>query len=110
MIQLQLQPAAALTLAAQRSERRLERGVGQGATKLRSRLGRLARTVFVARPEESAQPVAAPSRHDVDMEMGDALTDHIVVRDKGALCTERIRHHGSDVPHTQRKRADSLEG
>ena len=45
--------------------------------------------IFATRPEETFEPIAAPSRHDVKMKMRDALTDAIVDGQEGAFSFDR---------------------
>src|SRR5215203_4336811 len=65
--------------------------------------------VLRTRPEEPAQAVAARARHDVDMEMRDALTDDVVVGHEGSL---RAQHDGklpTDVLDAPPERADTFD-
>src|SRR4051794_14449729 len=55
-------------------------------------------TVGVARPEETAQPVFAPSRDDVHVQVRNALADPVVDRDEGAFRTEALLHRAREQP------------
>ena len=91
-------------LARRGAERQLERGDG-----LAESLGTAAASPWAysrPRPEEAAQPVALRPRHDVHVEVGDALADDVVVGDERALRAQRHGHGGSDQLHPLEERPD----
>ena len=55
--------------------------------------------VASSRPEEAAQSVLATARHDVCMQVRNALTDDVVHRHKCPFRVERIRHQRADPLH-----------
>lgn len=42
------------------------------------------------RPKESSQPVSPRARYNMDVRVSDRLTDDVVHRDEGSLCSERF--------------------
>jgi hypothetical protein len=68
------------------------------------------RFVAQARPEETAQAVALCPRHNMKMQMWDALADDIVCRHERALAAQRGRHDGANPLHPKKERADSRSG
>ncbi len=66
----------------------------------------LARRVLRPRPEEPAQAVTLGSRHDVGVEVRDALAHDVVHRDERALRAERRRDGGGDALHGVEERPD----
>ena len=88
MLHLQLTPFGPLHGAASERHRSAASGLADALGDGR----RLARAVPRPRPEEAAQPVALGPRHDVDVEVGDALADDVVVGDERALGAQRHRH------------------
>ena len=67
---------------------------------------RLAGGVLAAGPEEPAQAVALRARHDVHVEVGDALADDVVVGDERSLRPERSGHHRGHALHALEERPD----
>ena len=66
----------------------------------------LPRRVLRPRPEEPAQAVAAGPRHDVGVEVRDALAHDVVHRHERALRAERRRKRGGDALHRLEERPD----
>ena len=66
--------------------------------------GGLSRAVLRPRPEESAQPVTASSRHDVSVQMRHALAHDVVDRHERALRVECRREGSSDALHGVKER------
>lgn len=86
-----------------------ERSVGQRDGQPRGVLIRFGLgVVFHTRPEKSAQPIFATSRHDVHVQMRDALTDDVVERDERAIARERGRHARSNPLHALEHRTDEI--
>jgi 4-carboxymuconolactone decarboxylase len=66
------------------------------------------RLVLHARPEEAAQAVLASPRHDVHVEVSDALAHHVVDRDERAVATECGRHSSRYSLHPFEQRSDEI--
>src|SRR3954471_14980673 len=66
-------------------------------------LGLLVVGVLRPRPEEPAQPVLAPPRHDVDVQVGHALGDDVVDRVEDALGLHRVAHGDRDPLRGERQ-------
>ena len=62
----------------------------------------------MAGPEEASQAVTASSRHDVHVQVRDALTDHVVVGDEGALAPESLGHRSHEPLNGGHQRRDRL--
>jgi tyrosyl-tRNA synthetase len=93
----------------------LRRGKHRPSTPLRSRaadrpaqagrhFGRLVLVpVAMAGPEKATEAVLEPARHDVQVDVRDALADHVVQPEEGPVAAERVplsgRHPGSRLPH-----------
>src|SRR3954462_6421664 len=71
-------------------------------------LGLLVVGVLRPRPEEPAQPVLAPPRHDVDVQVGHALGDDVVDRVEDALGLHRVAHGDRDPLRGERQGAQQL--
>ena len=62
--------------------------------------------VPAAGPEEPAETVLAPARHDVDVEVRDALAHHVVLGHEGALGVEAVLHRDREALHLGEERPD----
>ena len=62
-----------------------------------------------ARPEEAAQPILATPRHDVHVEMRNALTDDVVDGNERAVAVERVGHASRDSLHSFEEWADEIK-
>lgn len=66
--------------------------------------------VLPSRPEEPTKAVALRSRHDVHVEMGDALTHGVVHRHERALCSERRRKSTRDALNRSEQGRQQIRG
>ena len=95
--------------AASRCASSVERSVGERSGQARGILVRFGiGVVFHTWPEKSAQPIFATSRHDVHVQMRDALTDDVVECDERAVTRERVRHSGGNPLHSLEQRTDEI--
>ena len=60
------------------------------------------------RPEEAAQTILATPRHNMHMEVCDALTDDVVDRDERAIAVERGGHARRDSLHSFEEWSDEI--
>ena len=100
------------TVVASRCASSVEHGADQSRAR-RERcvvVGLGIRLVLDARPEEAAQAVLATARHDVHVEVSDALTDDVVDRHERAVAAERRRHARRDALHALEERSDEIGG
>ncbi len=61
-----------------------------------------------ARPEEAAQTILATPRHDVHVEVRDALTDDVVDGYERAVAVECVGHASRDSLHSFEEWADEI--